>query len=630
MKFPIEISKYKPVSLDVKNEKLTDEQREKLKENIQLARDAIIFFTAYSGAKGLSGHTGGPYDIVPEVLIVDGFMKGSGNIYPAYFDEAGHRVAIQYLMAVLNKELPEERLLHYREYAKKNPLPGHPEIGVTDGIKFSSGRLGHLWNFVNGVAKANPDKAIFIFGSDGSQQEGNSAEAARFAVANNLNVKLIVDDNDVTIAGHPSEYMKGFSVENTLKGHGLEVDTGDAEDIDSLYLRIRNALLTDGPVALVNKRTMALDVPGIEGESAAHEVVSAENAVEYLEKRGHKKAVEMLNNAEKISNEDGYLGSSEEKKKNRDEFGKIVVDILDKLSEKERKNVYVIDCDLEGSTGLKHIHKKYPEIFVNGGVMERNNYSVAAGFGFDKKKQGIFATFSAFSEMVNSEITMARLNEANVLAHFSHAGIDYISDNTCHFGMNIFFTDNGVLEEKNTRLYFPADAHQMKKVLEKIFFDKGLRFVFSTRSGLPIILKEDGSMFFENYKFEMGKDDLIRDGDNFVVSYGATLYRALDAVERLRKKGINVGLINKSTLNVVDHEMMKKLSKASFVLVVEDQNIKTGLGIRFGTWLLEHGFSGKYAHMGTTKPGYGGQEEQIIHQGLDSEDIQNKIEEMTK
>jgi len=34
--------------------------------------------------------------------------------------------------------------------------------------------------------------------------------------------------------------------------------------------------------------------------------------------------------------------------------------------------------------------------------------------------------------MVVSEITMARLNYANVLAHFSHAGVDDMADNTCH------------------------------------------------------------------------------------------------------------------------------------------------------------------------------------------------------
>jgi hypothetical protein len=119
-----------------------------------LCRDAIIFFTATAAAKGLGGHTGGPYDIVPEVLIADGFMRGCDRVLPYYFDEAGHRVAIQYLMAVLNGALPAERLLHYREAHAH--LPGHPERGYTPGVAFSSGRLGHLWPYVNGVAFANP------------------------------------------------------------------------------------------------------------------------------------------------------------------------------------------------------------------------------------------------------------------------------------------------------------------------------------------------------------------------------------------------------------------------------------------------------------------------------------------
>jgi hypothetical protein len=40
------------------------------------------------------------------------------------------------------------------------------------------------------------------------------------------------------------------------------------------------------------------------------------------------------------------------------------------------------------------------------------------------------STFSAFSEMILSELTMARLNFANVLTHFSHSGVDEMADNT--------------------------------------------------------------------------------------------------------------------------------------------------------------------------------------------------------
>ena len=124
---------------------------------------------------------------------------------PIYFDEAGHRVAIQYVMSVLNGHMPAERLLHYREADSK--LPGHPERHFTPGVEFSSGRLGHMWPYANGVALANPGKTVVMFGSDGSQQEGNNAEAARFAVANNVAIKLFIDPGDRVIT-EPGELVE--------------------------------------------------------------------------------------------------------------------------------------------------------------------------------------------------------------------------------------------------------------------------------------------------------------------------------------------------------------------------------------------------------------------------------------
>jgi transketolase N-terminal domain/subunit len=106
-----------------------------------------------------------------------------------------------------------------------------------------------MWPLVNGVALANKDKTVFCLGSDGSQQEGNDAEAARLAVAQNLNIKLLIDDNDVTIAGHPSEYLKGYELTKTLEGHGLKVLTVDGEDIDALWGAVASIVTTPGPAA---------------------------------------------------------------------------------------------------------------------------------------------------------------------------------------------------------------------------------------------------------------------------------------------------------------------------------------------------------------------------------------------
>jgi len=586
--FPIDLSTYHKFALDPQQPKLTEEQHAMLRHNVELCRDAIVFFTSIAAGKGLGGHTGGPYDIVPEACIVDAMMRHESKaIVPIYFDEAGHRVALQYLFSVLNGHMEADRLLHYREYDAG--LPGHPELGHTPGVMFSSGRLGHIWPYANGVALAHPDQCVVVFGSDGSQMEGNDAEAARIAVSLNLNIKLLVDANDVTIAGKPSHYLPGFDVGKTLNGHGMPTDTGDPEDLEALHHRIHRAVTTKGPFGLINVRRMGVGLgEELEGNPEAHDVIPIKHAVAFLKRRGgHDKAIEFLNSVEKNPGRPPYPGSSDKTDKNRSLFGKVVVDILGKMSDAERKEkVMVIDPDLEGSTGIAAIRKAFPEIYHKTGVMERGAFSAAAGFGHNRNgKQGIFATFSAFLEMVTSELSMARLNKANVLCHFSHAGVDDMADSTCHFGINNFFADNGLPELSSdeepdqdkgrfgddTRLYFPGDPHQMRAVVERIFWDQGARFVFSNRSAIPFILDEKGNEFYSpdnGYKFEPGRDEVVREGsDGYVVSFGSTLYRALGAVENLRKDGLNVGLINKPTLNVVDRDTIDKIGQTGFVLV---------------------------------------------------------------
>jgi transketolase len=630
--FPIDLNRLKPLKLDPSVTTLTDEQKSILRDNIQLCRDVIVFFTALAGARGLSGHTGGAYDTVPEVTIIRAFIANGTPIVPIFYDEAGHRVATQYLLSVLNGAMPAEKLLHYREY--NSGLPGHPEKLLTPGIEFSSGRLGHMWAFVNGVALANPGKAVVLLGSDGSQMEGDNAEAARLAVGKQLNVKVLVDDNNVTIAGHPQEYMVGYDLSRTLSGYGLTTETTMGEDLDALYIDLCRAFRDSMPHALVIKRPMAPGIKGAEGSPHAHEVLKTETAIAYLESRGHERAVEMLKAAKPEKSPLTFKGSSGTGR-NRDDFGKIINEILDGMTEAQRlESVRVFDNDLEGSCGLHHIRKSHPEIFVRGGIMERGNFSAAAGFGSSAGKQGIYATFSAFLEMCVSEITMARLNFSNVLAHFSHSGVDDMGDNTCHFGINSMYADGGVKPghgEDTTRLYFPVDQHQFAACVKRIYGDPGLRFLFTTRAAVPDILDGDGKPLYKDKPFEPGKDYVVREakaGGGYVVAVGEAVYRALDAVITLQENGVNVGLINKPTLNVVDPATMKTLAAAPFVLVAEAWNVKTGLGSRFGSYLLQAGFKGKYNHVGTHQEGSGGLWQQMGHQGLDSEGIQAAIKSL--
>ena len=626
MDFPIDINRFIKLDLSL-DKRLSNKDLDGLTKNIELMRDAIVATTAFARAKGIGGHTGGPYDIVPEVIVVDALRDGGVTIHDEFFDEAGHRSALQYVRGAIRGKLDPEKLMHYREYG--SGLAGHPEPELLDCIDFSTGRLGHAAGHVNGVAMANPGVAVVMFGSDGAQMEGNDAEAARLAVANNLNVKWIIDDNNVTIAGHPGDYMSGFDVGKTLEGHGFKVFTCDGENYEDVHSSIVESLKIKGPAAVICKRVMGPGIPGLEGTSKLHDVIPLDTGIEYLENRGHEKAVAML---EGIAAEQNAMPAMEfkgsgEKGACRKQFGTAVANVLRGMSEEEKRRIHAFDSDLEGSVGLTAIREEFPDCFTSAGVQERGNYLAAAGFGSKDGNLGIFATFSAFMEMVISEITMSRLNEANVLAHFSHAGVDNMSDNTCHFGLNNFFADNYVEEGSSTGLYFPADINQMDAVIKRIFHDHGLRFVFSNRSKTPVIFNEQGQDYYgSGYEFTPGVDEIIRDGDaGWIISYGDMLHRCLHIVEEFREKGIKVGLINKVTLNAVDEEIMERIGTSPFVMVIESLNSRTGLGVRFGTWLLERGFSPRYDYMGTTRPGNCGQEEQILHQGLGADAVKEKL-----
>src|SRR6266568_4736348 len=140
-------------------------------------------------------------------------------------------------------------------------------------------------------------------------------------------------------------------------------------------------------------------------------------------------------------------------------------------------------------------------------------------------------------------------------------------------GVNNMYADNG-LSDVHSFLYFPADPAQMVAIVQRVFFERGLRFIFSTRSKVPWILKEDGTRFFEgDYKFVPGKDEVIAEGKaGYVISFGEMLYRSWDAVLKCRQEGLDVGLINKPTLNIIDEQVIKKIGQTKFVLVVESFN----------------------------------------------------------
>ena len=118
-------------------------------------------------------------------------------------------------------------------------------------------------------------------------------------------------------------------------------------------------------------------IKSLEGECHGHDAIAVKYALPYLQARGHTAAVNILKGLKKGKDPYGeYLGSGK-KVANRKLFGAAVSDVMDKIDAKTLKDsVMVIDCDLEGSTGLATIHKRHPEVYHLGGIMERGTVYV--------------------------------------------------------------------------------------------------------------------------------------------------------------------------------------------------------------------------------------------------------------
>src|SRR5260370_12136011 len=175
--------------------------------------------------------------------------------------------------------------------------------------------------------------------------------------------------------------MAGYDLSRTLSGYGLTTETTMGEDLDALYIDLCRAFRDSNPHALVIKRPMAPGIPGAEGSPGAQEVLKAETAINYLERRGgYERAIDMLKAAKPEKNPLIFRGSAGVGK-NRDDFGKIVSDILDGMTEERRLDqIRVFHNDLERACGLHHIRQHHPGDFMRGGILARGYFSAAAGF----------------------------------------------------------------------------------------------------------------------------------------------------------------------------------------------------------------------------------------------------------
>jgi transketolase len=103
-----------------------------------------------------------------------------------------------------------------------------------------------------------------------------------------------------------------------------------------------------------------------------------------------------------------------------------------------------------------------------------------------------------------------------------------------------------------------------------------------------------------DYKFELGKAKLLRDGrDVLVISSGIMTMRALEVARELERDNVDVAVLHVATVKPLDTSTILREAGRSGRLVVVAENHTTigGLGEAIGTELLRAGVTPQFRHI---------------------------------
>ena len=191
------------------------------------------------------------------------------------------------------------------------------------------------------------------------------------------------------------------------------------------------------------------------------------------------------------------------------------------------EEIVVLDADLAGATKTAIFMKAFPERHIDCGIAAGNMLSVAAGLASTGKVPfassfAMFAAGRAFEQVRNS-IGYPKLN---VKIGATHAGISVGEDGAthqCNEDIALMRTIPGMV------VINPSDDVEARAAVKAAYEHQGPVYLRFGRLAVPVINNN------EDYKFEMGKGVVLREGkDVTIFATGLEVAEALGAAEKLR------------------------------------------------------------------------------------------------
>lgn len=237
---------------------------------------------------------------------------------------------------------------------------------------------------------------------------------------------------------------------------------------------------------------------------------------------------------------------------------------------RENDKIVILDADLAGAGGTKPLYAEFPDRCIDVGIAEANMACIAAGLA----ASGFIPFIHSFVPFV----ARRALDQIAVSVCYSEQNVRIIGfdpgvHTTSNGGTHMSFEDIATMRAFcNIAVLDIVDGVQLRKALPYIVEHKGPMYIRFVRKQTDVIFGED-------YKFQFGKADKLRDGkDLTIIASGTMLFDAVKAADRLAQEGVFVDLLGVHTVKPLDEQaVIDSARKTKHVLTAENHSIHGGL-----------------------------------------------------
>ena len=454
-----------------------------------------------------------------------------------------------------------------------------------------------------GIAEANKlsnksDNVVAVIG-DGAISAGMAYEAMNNAGASKTKMIVILNDNDMSIArpvGAMGTYLAKifsgkiyFSLRETIKlitsafSKRFSAKAGKAEDL------LRSAV-TGGTLFSSLGFYYIGPIDGHDLNSLLPILKNARDSkhngpilihIKTKKGKGYSFAEKAKDNYHGVSKFNVKTGEQVKSSSSIPSYTKVFANTLIQHAKKDSKIVAITAAMPEG-TGIDLFKKEFPDRAFDVGIAEQHAVTFAAGLATENYKPyaAIYSTFlqRAYDQVVHD----VAIQSLPVRFAIDRAGL-VGADGSTHAGS---FDTTYLSTLPNFVVMAASDEAELVRMINTSteINDRPCSFRYPRGTGIGVELPNI------NEKIEIGKSKIIKEGKKLaILNFGARLKEILRTSESLKKKGIDITVIDARFAKPLDENLIWQLATNHEAIITIEEGSIGGFGSHVADFLSKKG-----------------------------------------